>query len=181
MKTRLVTFLLTSVCVLSSVYGDTGSRTVTLGAVLPLSGDLAYYGNEIRNGLLLAKEHSKYPVDIRVEDAPLLGGQILTAFEKLVTVDKVDALAGNFSNPGMLMISRGIEHHLLPAFHTAAADDQILAASDWIVTSNVRTADEACAVAEHVFNKVGARKAAVLAVETSFGLGYRKAFISRFQ
>jgi len=81
----------------------------------------------------------------------------------------------------MLLMSPGIDRSQLPAFHTAAADDQILGASEWIFTSNVRTADEAHAVAEYAFSTLGARRAAVLAVETSFGLGYRRAFIDRFQ
>jgi branched-chain amino acid transport system substrate-binding protein len=156
-------------------------RPVKLGAVLPLSGDLAYYGNEIKNGLVLAQLHSAHPVELVLEDAPLLGNQILSAFEKLVKVHRIDCLAGNFSNQGMLLMSPGIDRYQIPSFHTAAADDQILGASDWIFTSNVRTADEARAVAEYAFNSLRARRAAVLAIETSFGAGYRKAFISRFQ
>jgi branched-chain amino acid transport system substrate-binding protein len=156
-------------------------RPVRLGAVLPLSGDLAYYGSEIRNGLLLAQEDSTQPVELAIEDAPLLGNRILTAFEKLLRVDRIDCLAANFSNQGMLLMADSINRHQLPAFHSAAADEQILAASEWIFTSNVRVADEAYAVAEHVFNVLKARRAAVLAVQTSFGLGYRKAFMQRFE
>ncbi len=116
-------------------------RAVKLGAVLPLSGDLAFYGNQIRNGLLLAQEDSVHPIELSIEDAPLLGPSIVPALEKLVSVNGIDALAGNFSNHGMLLMSPVIERHQLPSFHSAAGDPQILAASDWIFAPNVRVSD----------------------------------------
>jgi branched-chain amino acid transport system substrate-binding protein len=167
--------------ILTQTQAGAEPRPVRLGGVLPLSGDLAYYGSEIRNGLLLAQEDSAHPVELAIEDAPLLGHRILTAFEKLLRVDRIDCLAANFSNQGMLLMADSIKRHQLPAFHSAAADQQILDASEWIFTTNVRVADEASAAAEYVFNVLKARRAAVLAVQTSFGLGYRKAFIQRFE
>lgn len=181
MKNNYLAILILLVVALTGAHSDSRMRPVRLGAVLPLSGDLAFYGSEIRNGLLLAQEDSKHPVELAIEDAPLLGNQILTAFEKLLKVDRIDCLAGNFSNQGMLLMADGINRHRLPAFHSAAADEQILAASEWIFTTNVRIADEAHAAAEYAFNNLKARRAAVLAVHTSFGLGYRQAFIQRFQ
>jgi branched-chain amino acid transport system substrate-binding protein len=165
----------------SIAYTESEARAVRLGAVVPLSGDLAHYGNEIKNGMQLAQEQSEYPVKLFFEDAPPLGHKIMSGFNQLVSIDQIDGIAGNFSNQAMLSMAPGIERLQLPAFHTAAADEQILAASDWVLTTNVRISDEARKVAEHMHAELGFRRVAVLAAETSFGQGYRKAFVARFK
>lgn len=157
------------------------TRTLKIGAVLPLSGPLTYYGTEIKNGILLAQEQSLMPVQLFFEDAPILGEQILSAFNHLTNINKIDAIAGNFSNQAMLLMANGINRLQIPTFHTAAIDEQILASSDWIFSTNVRVADEAHKIAERLFFEKKIKRVAVLAVETSFGLGYRKAFIAKFE
>ena len=131
--------------------------------------------------MLLAKEKSEHPVEIFFQDAPLLGHKILSGFNHLVSIEHIDGIAGNFSNQAMLSMSPGIDRLQIPSFHSAAADEQIVDASDWILTTNVRISDEARRVAEYIYSDLGLRRAAVMAAETSFGLGYHKAFIRRFK
>lgn len=157
---------------------------IRIGATLPLSGDLATYGNLIRNGIELAtgdleKEgiHSK----TFFEDIPLSGGGVITGLNKLIQIDKVDAIAGNFSNVAMAAMAPSIEKAKIPAFHTAAADPLILDSVKYVVTTNVRIKDEAYNMAELLLQKLGYKRIAVISIQTNFGQAYRQFFIERLK
>jgi branched-chain amino acid transport system substrate-binding protein len=157
---------------------------VRLGAVLPLVGNLASYGSLIRQGSELAeKDLLAQGVDIKYtpENAPFSGQEVITAYRKLVTVDKIQALAGNFSNVALLSLANEFNKTKTPAMHTAAMDDQILAASKgWIFSTNTRVQDEAEALAKYAYDS-GARDAAVITIQTNFGEAYRKFFVEKFK
>ena len=80
-----------------------------IGVILPLTGDAASLGNFIRKGILLAQESLPSTVQDRVklffEDDQFLAAKTVTAYQKLVNVDKVDAVfvtgsgAGNAVGP----------------------------------------------------------------------------------
>lgn len=69
--------------------------TVKIGAILPLSGDLAHVGNDIREGLTLGlEEHnsSKLRFDFVWEDGRFSMRDSVSAAKKLIAVDKVDVI-----------------------------------------------------------------------------------------
>ena len=69
---------------------------IKIGAILPLSGDLAIWGNGKKQGLLLAQENlsqdTKNKYEIIIEDSANANRNIQHIAQKLITVDKVDAL-----------------------------------------------------------------------------------------
>lgn len=85
------------------------SSVYKIGVIVPLSGDAASLGNYIRKGVLLAQESLPSTVQERVklsfEDDQFLPAKTVTAYQKLVSVDKVDAVfvagsgAGNAVGP----------------------------------------------------------------------------------
>lgn len=75
----------------------------TFGFIGILSGDYAVIGENIKNGVVLANEiynrtHPKTPVSLVIEDDGFSGGKGMSAFQKLISVDKVDGLI-NTSTP----------------------------------------------------------------------------------
>lgn len=69
--------------------------TVKVGAILPLSGELAHVGNDIREGITLAlEEHAdSTPIFKFVwEDSRFSMRDSVTAAKKLIAVDKVDVI-----------------------------------------------------------------------------------------
>lgn len=67
---------------------------VKLGAILPLSGDLAFIGEEIQRGMELAKEEAKEDgIDIRIiygDDQSFSATAAVNAANKLINIDKID-------------------------------------------------------------------------------------------
>lgn len=159
------------------------SAEVRLGATIPLTGDFATYGQQIKDGIELAKrdlQASGYTVETFYEDVPMPGRVAATALNKLVSQDKIHALAGNFLNPAFLAMKPIIERNELISFHTATADDFILAAGETVFSTNAKIKDEAKQLAEYAYNSLGARTAVALNISTIWGDTYAKHFIKHF-
>jgi branched-chain amino acid transport system substrate-binding protein len=159
------------------------SLPLRFGATLPLTGDIAPYGTLIRDGIELAVSDLKtrgIDVAMSYEDVPSPGPIAVTAIRKLISENKIQGLAGNFWNPAIPIMAPAILQNKVVAFHTAAADDLILAAGDLIISTNTKIRDEAAHVAEYAYQALHARTACVLYIGTTFGENYKKHFADRF-
>lgn len=149
------------------------------GVTVPLSGDAATYGELIRDGVELARtdlELRGLKVEVVYEDVPVPGARMLSAAKKLAEVDRIDVLAANFWNPGIPVMAPIFEKAGVPMLHTAAPDDEVLAASPMVFSTNSSIRAEACKMAQYASRELHAHRAAVLFVETNFGAGYAKHF-----
>jgi len=74
--------------------------TVKIGVILPLSGDLAVWGNSEKQGLLLAKDalsgDAKNNYQLIFEDSANVNKNIQHIAQKLISVDKIDAVITMF-------------------------------------------------------------------------------------
>ncbi len=172
-------------CAVAAMVGQSAvAEDIRIGATLPLTGDPATYGNLIRGGIELAADDLKgegISTKLYFEDTPVSGGGVISSLNKLLQIDKVDGIAGNFSNVAMAAMGPLIEKAKIPAFHTAAADPLILDVGDFTVTTNIRIKDEAYHIAELLFEKLSLHRAAVISIQSNFGQAYRQFFIERFQ
>jgi branched-chain amino acid transport system substrate-binding protein len=83
------------------IYFGTGSKTpvkgFNVGLISILSGDYAAVGENFKNGVVLANEqynatHPDAQINLTVEDDGFSGGKGVSAYQKLVNVNKIDAL-----------------------------------------------------------------------------------------
>ncbi len=160
------------------------TKGVDLGVTVPLTGNLSTYGEQIRHGVELAAstlKSSGVAIRIHFEDTPMSGPTVLSVLHSLIHSRKISGIAGNFSNVAMLTMAPSLEKSRVVAMHTAAMDDDILeAGKGWIFSTNTRVRDEAGQLASYAW-RVGARKAAIVTIETNFGQGYRKHFKEAFE
>ena len=79
---------------------DDTKQVVKIGAILPLSGDLAVWGNSEKQGLMLAQENLpmnlKNKYELIIEDSSNANKNIQHLAQKLISVDKVDAIITMF-------------------------------------------------------------------------------------
>lgn len=71
------------------------SYTVKVGAILPLTGDLAYVGQDIREGVELALEergNQQPKIEVIWEDGKFAAKESVSATQKLISNDKVDLI-----------------------------------------------------------------------------------------
>lgn len=155
-----------------------------LGATIPLTGPAASYGKEIREGIELALtdlEREGIRAQITYQDVSLPGPMAVSAIRSLVDQHEVEAVVANFYNPAIPVMAPAIMRAKTITFHTAEADDKILAAGDYIFSTNARIKDESAEMAAFAHDRLAAKTAAVLYVGTTFGEHYNLHFTKQFE
>lgn len=105
MKKYLIPIIIVLVLVIVFVASSSKApaKGFNVGLISILSGDYAAVGENFKNGVVLAHEeynaaHPDAPIKLTVEDDGFSGGKGVSAYQKLVNVDKIDALI-NVSTP----------------------------------------------------------------------------------
>jgi branched-chain amino acid transport system substrate-binding protein len=104
--------------------------TITIGATLPLSGNLAFLGEPYKNAMLLALDKAmsnpdlKYNYKIVFEDDQFDPTKGVTAVNKLISIDKVDALT-SFGSPVGSAIAPIAEQNKITHLNGIASDPSV--------------------------------------------------------
>lgn len=153
------------------------------GVLAPLSGDFASYGGQVQEGIEAARTELRdegIRADFIYMDA-CFSKDAITAMEALTSVQHVDGIAANFCLAAVPGAAPLAQREKLPFIHTAAATELVLTSGEYIFATNIRVRDEAYALAEHAWNNLHAKTAAVLFVTTDFGADYDRFFTERFE
>jgi branched-chain amino acid transport system substrate-binding protein len=169
---------------LSATPSSAAPLSLKLGAVAPLSGDFAVYGQQIQQGITLAKDDLEREIPeatltVIYEDA-CLPAQAVVAAKKLASVDKISALVASYCVIGMIPMAPIFNEARIPALHSSAVSDELLASGDFISTTNIAIRDEARAAADFAVTKLKAKRAAVFYISSQWGENYSKYFTQRF-
>lgn len=154
-----------------------------VGVTAPFTGDFASYGEQIRNGVELARAdlaQKGIKLDVRYEDACVPSGAA-TAINKLISIDQIQGLAANFCVIAMPAMAPAIQRGQIPTFHAAGASDSILALGNFVFTTDLKVRTEAKRLAEYAAQSLKAKTASVLNIATDFGEDYRQHFTARFE
>lgn len=156
------------------------STEVKVGVVIPLTGDAAVYGEDIRQGIELAGEDlgSDKPTII-YEDA-CLASDALKSAQKLILADNVDLIAGVFCIPSVNAIATLTKEKKIPVMMTASVPESLTALKAYVFSPNSAIKDEAYAQADFAFDRLGARTASIVWMNSDFGSSYSKSFEERF-
>ncbi|MBI3638387.1 ABC transporter substrate-binding protein [Candidatus Wolfebacteria bacterium] len=106
-------------------------KTVKIGVIAPLTGDLAFIGEGFRDAALLAKDdlkNTKYNYELIFEDDQIDPIKTVSAVNKLMSVDKVDAVITISSGPGNAVAPIAEQNKII---HFATASDQTIAKGDY--------------------------------------------------
>lgn len=120
--------------------GGVGKREgIRIGAVLPLSGENAEFGEEIRRGIELRMEefrriHPETHVQLFVRDGSGAAG-VAAAFEKLVTREHVQAVIGAYSSADTFALKPLALKYRVPVLAPVATHDQITARNAFMFRS----------------------------------------------
>ena len=100
----IISLLLIYGCSYKNVNSNT--KNIKIGLILPLTGDIAKFGEGMLNAAELARNDSDKNVTLIVEDDKSCDQkESVTAINKLILVDKVKAVVGSVCSHSMLAIS----------------------------------------------------------------------------
>lgn len=142
--------------------GGMAGKTVTIGAVLPMSGDFAPYAEGSRNAAIMAIEDAGMQDKVKfiVEDdkgCTPVGG--VSAAQKLINIDKVDAIYGPMCSSEALAMAPVTEPARIPMVIAAATSKTLSGAGEYMFRTIASDEVGAYAVAKYAYEK-GFKKAA---------------------
>lgn len=115
---------------------ETPQQNIRIGALLPLTGDESSYGEDCRRGielaLLDARQKYQQPIDIVFEDTKADPKAAVSAFNKLLSMDKVQAVIGTMFSSTTLAIAPLAQQAGIILLTPTAADEKIPATGDHI-------------------------------------------------
>lgn len=124
----LVTFAISLSCALPTHAEEVKDR-YKIGVILSLTGDGASIGQSVRNGVLLAYDNlsaeEKSRIELFFEDDRYSSAGAVAAWNKLISLQKVNAVISAFSNNGQVLAPLA-ENRKIP-FIVVATDPKIIA------------------------------------------------------
>lgn len=134
-----------------------GAKTIKIGVVAPLTGGGAAFGNSLVKAIELAQQDLKdthYTYKIIIEDDGTNPAQSAGAAQKLINVDKVQAIISATSGTGNV-VAPLVEAAKIPQICTACADKKV-GTGKYSYTSSVQVEDEARVFVDYAI-KTGAK------------------------
>lgn len=162
--------------------GERSEGTAKIGVAIPLTGNYASIGENIKRGFDLAKkdlenQHKDLAINLVYEDA-CLPKDIISAVQKLINIDKVKTI-NQFCAIGLVPSTEVTESNKIISMGVAANVDDLLG-KNYYFSTNFLVRDNAKTIADFAVDKLKAKRAAFIYYNTQFGKDYRKYIGTRF-
>ena len=161
---------------------------IAIGAILPLTGDGAKYGEEAKDGIDLAVEeiNSNGGIDgkkVRIiyEDDMGTSPGAVNAFTKLVAVDKVPIVIGPMYSSTTLAVAPRANERKVILFTPSGSSPDITDAGDYVFRNFPSDVYEGAEIARFAYDRLGLRRMAILTVNLDYGIGLSEVFKERFR
>lgn len=137
--------------------------TIKIGAILPLTGNLATYGESMKNAVSLAVAQSgQKNVQVTFEDdSGCVVKEAISAAQKLIIINKVDAIVGTACSSSTLGVASVSEKNKIVVVSPSSSSKSITTAGTYVFRTIASDADKVVAVTQYAYDK-GYRKAAIL-------------------
>jgi branched-chain amino acid transport system substrate-binding protein len=187
MKKNLIVFSLILVAVLVIVLVVTQMKKepgeIKIGVISPLTGPAAPYGENVRDGILLAVEEinhlggiSRDKIRLIIEDEGGGPRAAVDAVNKLITVDHVDVIIGPTTSNGLMASAPIAEDNHVVLFSPGAASDNVREAGDYIFRDRASAYQEAVALARYAQTDIGLMRFAILRSDADYAVSFADSF-----
>jgi branched-chain amino acid transport system substrate-binding protein len=152
-------------------------REITIGVILPLTGDMAALGEATKNGIMMALEElpleDRRRIRVLYQDDALRPAQTVAAFESLLQSNRLDAVI-NISSGTALALAPVAERKQIPMI-AIASNGKISAGRKWVVTLWVSPEAEVQVLVPEMKRR-GYKKVAVITTAQEGFVAMRNAF-----
>jgi branched-chain amino acid transport system substrate-binding protein len=168
---KLMVLCMVLVCAASLAFagGAKDSDTVSIGAVFPLSGGVAFYGNESRDGALLAIEQINAAGGLLGKKLALISeddegdsAKSINAFTKLTTRDKVSFVIGSSTSGPTQALTSLAQQQKVVLISPSATNENVTRAGDFIFRACFIDPFQGVVGADFAYATLGSRRAAIL-------------------
>jgi len=158
-------------------------KVVKIGAVAPLTGPAAPYGENIRDGILLAVNEinslggiKDKHIEIIFEDEGADPQQALLAVKKLVETNGIKVIIGPSSSNGILAAAPYANIKKVILFSCGAASDNVRDAGEFIFRNRASAWQEAAGLVRYVIKTLNPKKVLIFRTDADYGLSFSQVF-----
>lgn len=159
------------------------TKEIKIGAILPLTGSAAPYGENAKRGieLALSEINSKGGINGRLikviyEDSKTEPKEAVSALNKLFSLEGIRLIIGDINSSGVLAMAPIAEKNKIVLLSPGASNPKISESGDYIFRNWHSDALEGQVDAEYAYSKMGWRTAAILYVDAAYGVGLAETF-----
>ncbi len=161
-------------------------REVKIGAVFPMTGPVATYGQESVNGIKLALKkinaEGKLSIELKVEDNKSEPQESANAVTKLIKSDSVDAIIGSVASSNTLAGAPIAQTNKVPLMTPASTNEKVTMTGDFISRTCFTDAFQGVVMAKFAFENLKKRKMAIIIDNSSdYSKGLSKVFKKKFK
>ncbi len=163
-------------------------EAIKIGLINPLSGELAYIGEDTLNAINLAVEEinkmdgiNGRQIELIVEDSPCDPKKAVDAYNKLSNINDVDKLIGPACSSELLAVSSNLNKEEKIAISFSATDADVSDAGDYVFRNVVSDSLKSKVFANYVFNKYGIKEVFIVHGIDSASAGFIGDFSKKFQ
>jgi len=165
------------------------SDTVSIGAIFPLSGAVAFYGTESRDGALLALEQVNAAGGLLGKKLTLLSeddegdaAKAVNALTKLTTRDKVSFILGSSTSGPTQAMSTLAQSSKVILISPSATNINVTKAGDYIFRACFIDPFQGVVGADFAYGTLGSRRAAILYdAGADYNTGLAESFRNQFK
>lgn len=184
MKNKIINTLavaaltVTGIILLSHCDRPSPGRTIKIGAILPLTGSAASYGQNSLDGATLAMEqinagevlpNTGLKVAIESQDSEGNASKAVSAYQKLRTLSKVDCIIGDVVSTATLAFAPLVNSDKVPLISPASSAPALTQAGEYIFRVWPSDAFEAATLFRYISTKHYS-KTAVIFVNNDYGV-----------
>ncbi|MDR1353808.1 MAG: ABC transporter substrate-binding protein [Treponema sp.] len=188
-KIGLAIFAICFAASLAFAGGAKDSNVVSIGAVFPLSGTVAFYGTESRDGALLAIDEINAAggllgkqLALIAEDDEGNAEKSVNAFTKLTTRDKVSVVLGSSTSGATQAMTALAQQNKIILISPSATNTEVTRTGDYIFRACFIDPFQGVVGADFAYDTLGSRRAAVLYdAGADYNSGLADAFRQQFR
>jgi len=158
---------------------------ISIGVVLPLTGDAAVYGQALKNGIELAASQdgaSKGPrITLTYQDDLGVPREALSAVRRLIDIEHVPAIIGGAMSSTAEPIIPVCDQAKVALLSPTATKPSLTQMSSYFFRLWPSDNYDGKVMAEAAFKKLGARRVAILYINVAYGVGITQVFTHDFQ
>lgn len=161
---------------LSTPVQHTAQKPLTIGVILPLSGNIAKAGNDAKAALEIAREdlRTQFPhVDLIYEDDMFQPKESVTAFKKLTEVNQVDAVIGPLNGSSIEAVRALANATRIVAITPWGSANKI---DNFLLKDSLEVEDETALIANTAIHDLGLKRLGILYFQNDYGEAQRRAF-----
>lgn len=162
-------------------------EAIKIGAILPLTGKAASYGESAKVALDLALEEINKQggingrnIELIYEDSQGQSQMGVSAANKLITLDKINIILGPVMSSVTLAVAPIVEENKVILVTISSAPD-ITYAGDYVFRNREKTTQQSEKMADFIFNTLGIKEIATLFMNDDTGKAHHSTLVENFE